>query len=261
MRCGPRGTGRGPQRHTASSRCGRAWARCYGASGQGCTAARPRAWISPGARTSSRSSTPRAATGAAPWPPASPRHCPSRATASVSADVARRAGWPGLARAPVARGGTQARRRVPRARPLRSCRARPRPRLRPLLHIRCRRPRRGSWPSCCTGPRSTAPSATSSSTPPHRPAARRRQHRRPHPRPPWRHMPRPPGRDVTEVRLTLQGEVWAWSEGAYPDFENSGPAELEDYATYEAPRPVRPGNTARRPGTTSSRTPSPRACF
>ncbi len=50
---------------------------------------------------------------------------------------------------------------------------------------------------------------------------------------PWRHMPRPPGRDVTEVHLTPQGEVWAWLEGAYRDFENSGPAELEDYAAYE----------------------------
>lgn len=50
---------------------------------------------------------------------------------------------------------------------------------------------------------------------------------------PWRHMPRPPGRDVTEVHLTPQGEVWAWIEGAYRDFERSGPAELEDYTAYE----------------------------
>ncbi|MEU6293029.1 hypothetical protein [Streptomyces sp. NPDC046988] len=50
---------------------------------------------------------------------------------------------------------------------------------------------------------------------------------------PWRHMPRLPGREVTEVRLTPQGEVWAWIEGAWRALENSGPAALEDYAAYE----------------------------
>lgn len=46
---------------------------------------------------------------------------------------------------------------------------------------------------------------------------------------PWRHMPRPPGREVTEVHLTPMGEVWAWLEDAYRDFEHSGPDEQEDY--------------------------------
>ncbi|MFD8900515.1 hypothetical protein [Streptomyces ardesiacus] len=52
---------------------------------------------------------------------------------------------------------------------------------------------------------------------------------------PWRHMPRPPGREVTEVHLTPPpGEIWAWIEGAYRGFENSG-AGPEDYAAYEEP--------------------------
>ncbi|MGC5266683.1 hypothetical protein ACPXCO_37350 [Streptomyces cyaneofuscatus] len=46
---------------------------------------------------------------------------------------------------------------------------------------------------------------------------------------PWRHMPRPPGREVTEVHLSPLGEVWAWLKDAY---RHSEPAELEDYYAY-----------------------------
>ncbi|MGW3930370.1 hypothetical protein ACWECC_20045 [Streptomyces microflavus] len=47
---------------------------------------------------------------------------------------------------------------------------------------------------------------------------------------PWRHMPRPPGREVTEVHLSPLGEVWVWLKDAY---RHSEPAELEDYYAYE----------------------------
>ncbi|MFI6278073.1 hypothetical protein [Streptomyces sp. NPDC050988] len=50
---------------------------------------------------------------------------------------------------------------------------------------------------------------------------------------PWRPMPRPPGRQVTEVHLTPLGEAWAWIEAAYQEFEDSEPDEQEGYDAYE----------------------------
>ncbi|MET8816413.1 hypothetical protein ABZW47_30985 [Streptomyces sp. NPDC004549] len=47
---------------------------------------------------------------------------------------------------------------------------------------------------------------------------------------PWRHMPRLPDREVTDVNRTPQGEIWAWLEDAY---RNAEPAELEDWNAYE----------------------------
>ncbi|RNF81164.1 hypothetical protein, partial [Streptomyces botrytidirepellens] len=48
---------------------------------------------------------------------------------------------------------------------------------------------------------------------------------------PWRRVPRPPGREVTEVRLTPLGAVWAWLADTYRDSE---PAGLEHCYAYEA---------------------------
>lgn len=47
---------------------------------------------------------------------------------------------------------------------------------------------------------------------------------------PWRRLPRPPGRKVTEVHLTPLGEIWAWLADAYQD---SLPAGLEDDLAFE----------------------------
>ncbi|MFJ5951434.1 hypothetical protein [Streptomyces noursei] len=49
---------------------------------------------------------------------------------------------------------------------------------------------------------------------------------------PWLHVPRPPGREVTEVHLTPLGEVWVWIAGAYRDFD-CRPSALEDYDAYD----------------------------
>ncbi|MFF3787145.1 hypothetical protein [Streptomyces sp. NPDC001933] len=44
---------------------------------------------------------------------------------------------------------------------------------------------------------------------------------------PWRRMPHPPGREVTEVHLTALGKVWDWIEASYRDFAYSWPDEPE----------------------------------
>lgn len=48
---------------------------------------------------------------------------------------------------------------------------------------------------------------------------------------PWRHVLRPPGRDVTEVHLTPLGEAWVWLADGYRKAQQL--PLLEDYEAYE----------------------------